>query len=191
MAYYIEEEVWKCPKHPSKKRRPGVCSICLRNRLSKLCPHCANVRPCSCRSSGAGVGCDSEPALCRSKSVGIPFVKSRDSNTSDRRNPPASEKSTKTASFWWIFKSRKRTREAEGKENEFELKEKSTAENKYYYNTTGIKELSRMMMIRSRSANVDLTSVPGGNDVMSPGKLKGWYLLSPMKVFRQSKFVQR
>nr|XP_009609884.1 uncharacterized protein LOC104103670 [Nicotiana tomentosiformis] len=107
MAYYIEEEVWKCPKHPSKKCRPGVCSICLRNRLSALCPHCVNVRPCSC-IIGAGGGCDSEPVFCRSKSVGIPFIKSRNSNSSDPNNPPASEKSTKIASFWWIFKSSKR-----------------------------------------------------------------------------------
>ncbi|XP_009605885.1 uncharacterized protein [Nicotiana tomentosiformis] len=187
MAYYIEEEIWKCPKHPSKKRRPGVCSICLRNRLSKLCPHCANMRPCSCLIGAGGGGCDSEPVFCRSKSVGIPLIKSRDINSGNRRNPLVSEKSNKTASFWWIFKSSKRTAEAEGKVNGLELKEKSTAENKYYYNTTRIKELSRMMMVRSRSrsANVDRTSVSGGSDVMSPEKLKR-HLLSPIKVFRQS-----
>lgn len=255
MAYsYVEEEAWKCPKHPSKKRRTttGVCSICLRDRLSKLCPHCANVRPCSsncaagkisggepafCRSKSVGIPflklrndnsgdrrnqpeseksnkttssssssgniigggsqqvlCRSksvgirflkernvssgdrrhtpeseksnkttiigggEPAFCRSKSVGIPFLQSRNVNSGDRRKLPESEKSNKTASFWWIFRRR-------GKENEMES----------------------MTMMRSRSVNVEMTSVPGGNDVIySPGKLKGWYLVSPMKVFRQS-----
>ncbi|KAK4341990.1 hypothetical protein RND71_037806 [Anisodus tanguticus] len=106
MAYYIEEEAWKCPKHPLKKRRnaTGVCSICLRDRLSKLCPHCANVRPCSncaaaaSTTSSVKLCCSGEPAFCRSKSVGIPFLKSRNVSSSDRRNPPESEKSTKTAS---------------------------------------------------------------------------------------------
>ncbi|XP_055821872.1 uncharacterized protein LOC129890331, partial [Solanum dulcamara] len=106
MACYIEEEAWKCSKHPSKKRRTttGVCSICLRDRLSQLCPHCANVRPCSSNcaaasttslSSSSGKIDGGEPAFCRSKSVGIPFLKSRNVNSSSRRNQPESEKSNK------------------------------------------------------------------------------------------------
>ncbi|XP_059307062.1 uncharacterized protein LOC132058720 [Lycium ferocissimum] len=284
--YYIEEEAWKCPKHPSKnKRRTGVCSICLRDRLSKLCPNCANVRPsCTCTnvhtcsgctnvrpcsncagaaasatsssssskinggdetalcrsksvgipvlrkvtvnsseqkstnvrpcsncaasttssSSSAKINGGDETALCRSKSVGIPFLKSRTVNSGERkstnvrhcsncanvRTEPSfsrsksvgipflksrNEKSTKTASFWWIFKSRKRR----GKlENELQVKANGVND-KLYCNDT----------MRSRSVNVAaMTSLSGGNDVSySPEKLKGWYLLSPMKVFRQSK----
>ncbi|XP_060179841.1 uncharacterized protein LOC132609728 [Lycium barbarum] len=285
--YYIEEEAWKCPKHPSKnKRRTGVCSICLRDRLSKLCPNCANVRPsCTCTnvrscsgctnvrpcsncassakinggdetalcksksvgipflrkvtvnsgeqkstnvrscsncaivrpcsnsaasttssSSSAKINGGDETALCRSKSVGIPFLKSRNANSGERKSTnvrPCSncanvrtepsffrsksvgipflksrnEKSTKTASFWWIFKSRKRR----GKlENELEVKANGVND-KLYCNDT--------MRSRSRSVNVAaMTSLSGGNDVSySPEKLKGWYLLSPMKVFRQCK----
>ncbi|MCD9642013.1 hypothetical protein HAX54_028600 [Datura stramonium] len=195
MAYYIEEEAWKCPKHPSKKRRTtttGVCSICLRDRLSKLCPHCANVRPCSsnCPASAAAASTKwsssssgkigGEPAFCRSKSVGVPFLKSRNKNSSSRRNQPDSEKSNKTASFWWVFKSRK-----SGKENE-KLESKANGGNDKYCSDTRIKEFS-MTVMRSRSVNVAMTSVSGGNDVSySPEKLKGWYLVSPMKVFRQS-----
>ncbi|GFZ15451.1 hypothetical protein Acr_24g0016410 [Actinidia rufa] len=51
MALYIyedEEEIWKCPKHPSKRRRSGICPTCLKDRLANLCPDCANVRPCAC-----------------------------------------------------------------------------------------------------------------------------------------------
>nr|XP_043607733.1 uncharacterized protein LOC122579601 [Erigeron canadensis] len=49
MALYMDEEqVWKCPKHPSKRRRSGICPTCLRERLITLCPECANTRPCSC-----------------------------------------------------------------------------------------------------------------------------------------------
>ncbi|KAF3660968.1 hypothetical protein FXO37_13135 [Capsicum annuum] len=337
MAYYIEEEAWKCPKHPSKKRRitTGVCSICLIDRLSQLCPYCANVRPCSLNCAAAAVGggetvlsrsksvgipflklrnissggrrkmtetslasysgkvdrggepefcrsktvgipflksknvnsgdrrnqleseksnrttspssssggkvidepafcssksvgiqflksenvnfgdrrnmpesentnkttdscssrkinskqaiCSSKSAeiqlkttssssssskiiseqeLCRSKSVGIPFLKSRNVNSVDRRTTPEIEKGIKTASFWWIFKSRKS-------------------------NKTAICSDTRIMamtVMRSRSVNVEMTSVSGGNDVTSsPEKWKGgWYLVSPMKVFRHS-----
>ncbi|KAK4349601.1 hypothetical protein RND71_032356 [Anisodus tanguticus] len=126
----------------------------------------------SSSSSGKINGGDGEVAFFRSKSVGIPLLKSL--NT----------KSTKTASFWWIFKSRRR-----GKENELEMKAKGVNDNKYYCNDTRIKEFSMTVMrSRSRSVNVAMTSVSGGNDVSdSPEKLKGWYLLSPMKVFRQSK----
>lgn len=263
MVYYNEEEAWKCPKHPLKKRRTttGVCSICLRDRLSELCPICAKVRPCSsscaasttslssssgeepvfcrsksvgipflksrnvnsssrknqsetekcskvgdgremelCRSKSVGIpflksrnvdsrktteseksnetgdnNDSSETALCRSKSIGIPFIKSRNVDSGDRRRKTESEKSNKTAPFWWIFKLRKR-----GKENESESKA-------YYCNDTRIKEFAITTVMRSRSVNVAMTSVSGGNDVnCSTEKLKGWYLGSPMKVFRQS-----
>lgn len=103
MAVYIEEEeIWKCPKHPSKRRRNGICPVCLRDRLISLCPDCANVRPCSCcaatatssssasssssfslfsssSSRGGRVSdlIDGEPAFRRSRSVGIPFLFTR------------------------------------------------------------------------------------------------------------------
>ncbi|THU44798.1 hypothetical protein C4D60_Mb02t11160 [Musa balbisiana] len=41
------ETGWKCWKHPSQPR-DGVCPACLRDRLLRLCPDCANVRPCRC-----------------------------------------------------------------------------------------------------------------------------------------------
>ncbi|CAI9095346.1 OLC1v1031276C1 [Oldenlandia corymbosa var. corymbosa] len=107
MAMYPEEEeAWKCPKHPSKRRRNGICPTCLRDRLITLCPECANVRPCSCctasssscssssssssfsffssASSSRRVGggrvselIEKEPAFRRSRSVGIPFLFTR------------------------------------------------------------------------------------------------------------------
>ncbi|KAD4384603.1 hypothetical protein R6Q59_011256 [Mikania micrantha] len=49
MAFYMDEEqVWKCPKHPSRRRRSGICAKCLRERLVTLCPDCAGDRPCAC-----------------------------------------------------------------------------------------------------------------------------------------------
>ncbi|KAK4794995.1 hypothetical protein SAY86_012989 [Trapa natans] len=49
--YADQEEVWRCPKHPSSHRRSGVCPTCLRERLSNLCPDCASLRPCGCCAS--------------------------------------------------------------------------------------------------------------------------------------------
>ncbi|XP_030524614.1 uncharacterized protein LOC115736884 [Rhodamnia argentea] len=105
MAMYVdEEEVWKCPKHPTRRRRSGICPKCLRERLDGLCPDCANLRPCSCCASttsssssssssfsrffagesagGASVGkvsnlIDSEPSFRRSRSVAVSFFRSR------------------------------------------------------------------------------------------------------------------
>lgn len=48
MMYVDEDEVWKCPLHPTRRRRSGVCSTCLKERLNSLCPDCANLRPCGC-----------------------------------------------------------------------------------------------------------------------------------------------
>ncbi|CAL9102504.1 unnamed protein product [Musa acuminata var. zebrina] len=40
---------WRCRKHTfTSQPRYGVCSGCLRDRLLRLCPHCANERPCGC-----------------------------------------------------------------------------------------------------------------------------------------------
>ncbi|WOL16662.1 hypothetical protein Cni_G25450 [Canna indica] len=40
---------WRCRKHHSSFQPPfGVCARCLRDRLLRLCPDCANERPCGC-----------------------------------------------------------------------------------------------------------------------------------------------
>uniref|UniRef100_A0A6N2JZG2 Uncharacterized protein n=1 Tax=Salix viminalis TaxID=40686 RepID=A0A6N2JZG2_SALVM len=127
MALYVdEEEIWKCPKHPFKRRRTGICHVCLRERLSSLCPDCANPRPCACYataafsssgssslsssshrlSSAAGVGSvgrvsnliDREPAFRRSRSLAVPFLRSKPSADQNYN-------SHKTlSSFWSLFK---------------------------------------------------------------------------------------
>lgn len=102
------EEGARCRKHvSSSSSQPpySVCAFCLRDRLMRLCPDCANVRPCPCLpspsasstsssfSSAAGSGrgtngssaggCDkisnliaSEPAFPRSKSAGFALMRS-------------------------------------------------------------------------------------------------------------------
>jgi len=45
---------WRCRKHPAAPRSGGgVCPYCLRDRLLRLCPNCARVRPCPCAASCA------------------------------------------------------------------------------------------------------------------------------------------
>ncbi|KAG8059801.1 hypothetical protein GUJ93_ZPchr0002g26394 [Zizania palustris] len=39
---------WWCRKHPVARSGGGVCPHCLRDRLLRLCPNCAHVRPCPC-----------------------------------------------------------------------------------------------------------------------------------------------
>ncbi|TVU28075.1 hypothetical protein EJB05_19583, partial [Eragrostis curvula] len=44
---------WPCRKHPTPRSGGGVCPYCLRDRLLRLCPNCAHVRPCTCTSACA------------------------------------------------------------------------------------------------------------------------------------------
>ncbi|KAG2320501.1 hypothetical protein Bca4012_056455 [Brassica carinata] len=48
-----EDGFSQCPKHFSKRGFVGVCPFCLHERLSSLCPDCANDLPCSCSSRAA------------------------------------------------------------------------------------------------------------------------------------------
>ena len=206
MAFYLdEEEVWKCPKHPSKRRKSGICPVCLRERLAALCPDCANVRPCDCcptsssslsrfsaggDSSGVGsVGrvsnlIDSEPSFRRSRSVAVPFLRSRSKfvrNELEDGRPPHPSNGSKS-SFWSVFKTPK-TKKPEQTEPEVEEKEKEKK------NEVGENEdLKRMM--RSKSVGISLFTDSGGGgggggDSRSKGR--SWYFPSPIKVFRQSK----
>lgn len=204
MAFYLdEEEVWKCPKHPSKRRRTGICPICLRERLGSLCPDCAKVRPCACCTTSSsssssstlsristgggdssGVGSvdrvsnliDSEPAFRRSRSVAIPFLRSRSrfggNDPEDGRPPHPSNRSK--SSLWSVFKSPKIKKPEETEAEVQETKKKEAGEDK---------DLKRMM--RSRSVGISLVSDSGGGDSKSKGR--SWYFPSPIKVFRQSK----
>ncbi|XP_014520215.1 uncharacterized protein LOC106777188 [Vigna radiata var. radiata] len=213
MALYLdEEEVWKCPKHPSKRRRSGICPTCLRDRLATLCPDCANVRPCSCYATSSsssssssssfsrlpagsasvgGVGrvhnlIDQEPGLRRSRSMAIPFLRSRSrfSGGADRgldldsaRDSPALNGSRSARSFWSMFKTQKSTR-AGAPEQEWEAK-KILAEER-----DGDGSVNPVMV---RSKSVAVTAVSGDGELRPRTKGRGWFFPSPMKAFRQSK----
>ncbi|KAJ9135031.1 hypothetical protein P3X46_032255 [Hevea brasiliensis] len=211
MALYIdEEEVWKCLKHPSKRRRTGICHVCLRERLSSLCPDCANVRPCACyavttssstsssfsrfstasaaESIALGIGTvgrvsnliESEPSFRRSRSLAIPFLRSKppiDSDSSIRKESPKT-----TSPFWSLFKtsssSGNRSKRGDVERNFAILQQEDGKKKKE-------EDERRMMMRKSRSMAVGVTSASGVADVKS-SKAKGWYFPSPIKAFRQS-----
>ncbi|KAK7407156.1 hypothetical protein VNO78_08833 [Psophocarpus tetragonolobus] len=216
MALYMdEEEVWKCPKHPSKRRRSGICPICLRDRLVTLCPDCANVRPCSCyatsssssssssssfsRFSGAAdaVGTvgrvhnliDHEPGLRRSRSMAIPFLRSRSRfsgggaagglDLDSTRDSPALNGSRSARSFWSMFKSQKSNRGgATAPEQEWDAKKILSEEH------GGDASINPVM---ARSKSVAVTAVSGDRELRQRTKGRGWFFPSPMKAFRQSK----
>ncbi|KAG9152743.1 hypothetical protein Leryth_018902 [Lithospermum erythrorhizon] len=213
MALYIgEEEAWKCRKHPSK-RHPndtGICPTCLRDRLRVLCPHCANIRPCNCSTTATssssstssfslfsssaritvgrvGSLIESEPKFQRSRSLAIPFIRSRFSNNAEKIDSKV---------FWWKFKSNNKSRKGENKtiHNGYEDSKghviKNMDEESCYYNNK-IGEFERMIM-KSRLMRAPITLEKGGGDVKSSlSKGKSWHFPSPIKVFRQrSKVVQ-
>ncbi|KAJ0824443.1 putative protein OCTOPUS [Helianthus annuus] len=213
MAFYTEEEeVYKCPKHPLKRRRTtGICPTCLRDRLVTLCPECANTRPCSCsrtrehehststssssssssfslfqysrggsRHGNREVGrisnlIESEPAFRKSRSLAIPFLRSRsryglDQEFVEVENKKPAYVSRSKINFWSVFKV--------GKSSKCDLHDDGSNKSDGHGVT---EDYSRML--RSRSVAV------GAGDGFSPAttKRRGWYFPSPLKVFRQSK----
>ncbi|KAI4328068.1 hypothetical protein L6164_020459 [Bauhinia variegata] len=211
MALYIdEEEVWKCSKHPSKRRRSGICPICLRDRLVTLCPDCANVRPCSCCATsssssssssssfsrfsffgdgdGAGIGAtgrvhkliDTEPALRRSRSMAIPFLRSRSRfsggdrvlDPDNNKISPPLDRSKSTRSFWSVFKSQKSSGNGVCEQDSKKVLIEDDADGS-----------KRPPMTRSRSV-----AVSGTGELRSAAKGRGyWFFPSPIKAFRQPK----
>ncbi|XP_042051724.1 uncharacterized protein LOC121797055 [Salvia splendens] len=167
-AYRVEEEqVWKCPKHPTKRRRHGVCPICLRDRLITLCPNCGNVRPCPCSaasfsassssSSASSSSYAAEPSFTRSRSLAIPFFL--------RSNPSRLH----SASFLSVFR-RKGKKAADAKNNGGDANSESNDK---------IEDFARMI---SRSRSVGAGSAASGDGSPSSGKGKFWNV----KAFRSS-----
>ncbi|XWS49261.1 hypothetical protein CRYUN_Cryun13aG0148800 [Craigia yunnanensis] len=205
MALYIdEEEVWKCPNHPSKRRRSGICPVCLRDKLASLCPDCAHARPCACSATSSSsssssssfsrfstatdgdisaVGAvgrvsnliESEPAFRRSRSLAIPFLRSKPESLSEKND--LSGNKSKTPSFWSMFRASNKSKRYENEDHQIEgEKERIVAE-----------EERRRMMRKSRSVAVTSHSGIGYSKSSSSVKGKSWYFPSPMKVFRRSR----
>ncbi|CAN1145159.1 hypothetical protein LINPERHAP2_LOCUS14532 [Linum perenne] len=165
-----EEQVWKCASHPSRRRRIGVCHRCLRERLTALCPDCADARPCSCSSSSAsddsiGRVVESEPSFRRSRSLAIPFLRSSSKHPADSVKKAASP----APSIWSVLKGSRRKHEHELDEMKIKKKEGDGDE----------EERTRVMMMR-KSRSVAVTALDSGRS-----ESRGWHFPSPMKVFRR------
>ncbi|CAA0841858.1 Unknown protein [Striga hermonthica] len=169
MACYPEEEVWKCPKHPSKRRRNGICPVCLRDRLVTLCPHCATARPCACADRvAASSSFEADPSLNRSRSVAIPFL----------RGP------SKSPSFLSILRRSTTRRRDPAADGEIEGFDGGSRDDR-----GRIDDFARMIT-RSRSVSAGSAASrirPPPDAGSSPAKGKFWHFPSPMAVFRGSK----
>ncbi|KAK3029906.1 hypothetical protein RJ639_038529 [Escallonia herrerae] len=220
MAFYVDdEEVWKCEKHPSKRRKTGICPTCLRERLALLCRECHNPRPCACSSSAAAAAAtssssssssfslfgsrrvdrggdgeigpvsnliDNEPSLRKSRSVAVPFFRSRFGSVResvDKQKPPVPANRAKKSSFWSVFKSKKGGEK--GGEGEGEGLKKNDAAADFDY--------EKIMMMRSRSVSVPVASNYNGSGSGSGGEFRSpsrrrWHFPSPFR--SSSKVVQ-
>ncbi|KAK3434764.1 hypothetical protein EUGRSUZ_D02205, partial [Eucalyptus grandis] len=217
--YVDEEEVWKCAKHPTRRRRSGICPKCLRERLDGLCPDCANLRPCSCCASlnsssssssssfsrfftgepaGAAVGkvsnlIDSEPSFRRSRSVAVSFFRSRSKFVRDLdANGDGDE-------------GGRRQRPADSPHRTpsfFGLfrRDKSrragpgagaeAAERACGGDYDDAASERATMMRKSRSVAVGSNPLGGVGGGAAPAKGRSWHFPSPMKVFRQPKMTK-
>ncbi|KAJ8448462.1 hypothetical protein Cgig2_022090 [Carnegiea gigantea] len=196
MAFYAEEEdVWKCPQHPSKRRRSGICAVCLTERLAALCPDCAAVRPCVCSATRSATSSssasssfsinfsdvgsvgrianliDNEPSFRRSRSAAVfsIFRSARFSGDDDRNRkdlPPAPEGKSNKYSIMSVFRRQKSSKREEMAE---------------------VENIEELKLRRSRSVAASITAENEMRSSPAPPKGKGWYFPSPMKVFRHSK----
>ncbi|KAF5819129.1 hypothetical protein HanPI659440_Chr02g0083851 [Helianthus annuus] len=221
MAFYMDEQqVWKCHKHPSRRRKTGICPKCLHDRLVTLCPDCAHPRPCACSPTSAEYPSSSssssttsfslfpfsrtgsrhdtnfsnnpegDPALRKSRSVAISFLRSRSRHvgtgigtgtgtggceveTAVNNNKGLPPKVTKGKNiFWSLFhKSKKCDVHNNGMDEDLSNCEDVTGKDDY------------SMMMRSRSVAVG----GAGNRFTPASSKKGWYFPSPINAFRYSK----
>ncbi|KAL8107606.1 uncharacterized protein LOC141672955 [Apium graveolens] len=193
MACYMdEEEIYKCPTHPSKRRRTGICPTCLRERLNTLCPNCANTRPCECcppTTSSFSIfssvpSGDTEPTMRKSRSLAIPFLRSRSKYAPNleftAEKPPlptaapmnknivpsvaesGGSSRSKTTSLLSMFKKSKKVGE------EVEKEEESNKKSNEFM----------LMMKRSRSLSVALSSRAGESKA---AKTRGWHFPRPFR----------
>ncbi|XP_044465684.1 uncharacterized protein LOC123195885 [Mangifera indica] len=196
--YLDEDEVWKCRKHPSKRHRSGVCPTCLRDRLSSLCPDCANERPCACRAITVSSSSSSSSSSFSWFSVSGGENFSAAIGTVGRvgnlvESEPAFRRSRSMAVSFLRSKSKYvENLDLVGNEVNKESRSQTTTVSFWRWLKGGnknsksrrggdVEEERRVMMKKSRSVAITATS--------DYGKSKGpkWYFPSPIKALRRSR----
>ncbi|KAL8141771.1 hypothetical protein V2J09_014803 [Rumex salicifolius] len=210
MALYADEDdVWKCPEHPSRRRNVGVCPACLREKLSALCPECASLLPCNCCSASS---CSSSSSMSFisipgdanfSESAGAGSVGSIgrvssliDSEQSYRRSRSVALPFLKSARFpstGEFVDPRESSASTEKSKPSIWLffwpqkskREKIAAD----VEEDDAADLKIRTIRRSKSvaAPISFSCAGGVQDEARSVKSKGWYFPSPMKVFRHSR----
>ncbi|KAK1438433.1 hypothetical protein QVD17_04242 [Tagetes erecta] len=208
MAFYADEEdIWKCSKHPFKRRRTGICPTCLRDRLITLCPECASTRPCSCcHAPGESTSTSSSSSssfsvfhFSRGGSRREGFFTSATAGEVGRvsnliESEPAFRKSRSLAIPFLRSKSKHldfvdvKTKPlphvSRRKINFWSVfKVSKTKKCDLHDDESNKSEICEgySRMLRSRSVAI------GNGFSPAPVKRRGWYFPSPMKVFRQTK----
>lgn len=188
-ADYIaeEEDFWKCRKHPSSRRRTGVCPSCLRDRLLLLCPDCANLRPCNCFPSSLS---SSSSSSFSSHSYSIDPARSSVSGaigsvgrvSSLIESEPAFRR-TRSAAFLLLRRSR-----SDPVEEAAAAVEKGRRWGSFLGFLKGREKGEEEKFSRSRSVGVSIlhsdSAATAGEGTL---KAKKWQFPSPMRAFRQKK----
>ncbi|KAI4981256.1 uncharacterized protein LOC123402183 [Hordeum vulgare subsp. vulgare] len=166
---------WRCRKHPAARSGGGVCPYCLRDRLLRLCPNCARVRPCPCTcaspsssssASGDAVGrvhslIEREHRVARSRSVAA-------SSSAAMASVATAASGRRKARVWgWtpFWKSSAKDGCAAPEEDE---------------------EEERLGLARSSSVSATAVEAKAVAAKAAATKARwGWHFPSPMKAFRQ------
>lgn len=207
MAFYVDdEEAWKCLKHPSKRRKTGICPTCLRDRLKALCPNCANVRPCDCSATQAESSSSSSSSsfslFSRSGSksaTAAAGATARDCEPELLDGEPSFRR-VRSVAFPFLRSRFSSVREQAGAKTPapaskskssfwsvFKIKKSKKKDGELKKSDEMIADdFAKLMNMRSRSVRVPVSA--GAGDLSSPSvKRSGWHFPSPMRAFRHTK----
>ncbi|KAJ0235544.1 Uncharacterized protein HA466_0263610 [Hirschfeldia incana] len=189
-----EDGFSQCPRHFSKRGFIGVCPFCLHERLSSLCPDCANDLPCSC-SSRAAV-CFSPSSSSSSSSSFSLFAGDITFNFSGSGSvcrvasliecEPAFRRSKSMAV---PIKPDTVVDSGSGFEPGRVRSRKTLSFWRMLMGNRGGDTMTKPAAIMRKSRSVAIVGDVNYPPAMATGKLKGWSFPSPSKVFRQSKMI--
>ncbi|THU44801.1 hypothetical protein C4D60_Mb02t11190 [Musa balbisiana] len=187
-----DETGWKCWKHPSQPRY-GVCPACLRDRLLRLCPDCANVRPCRCfpsssSSSSSSFSSLSSTELARSSGQGGDGAGIGAVGPVSRliESEPAFQRS-RSVGFQFLS-----SRSVASSVNDVAPLPrpgggKRSALLRAFWRVPAREEPADGKLCRSRSVAAGRSQDAGGGEDGERGKGRRWHFPSPIKAFRHRK----